>query len=167
MTFELVRPDALVAELRSIVSEGPGAARAQRLIARLESVLDMRHAEPRELRRHATLDAEHLEHQRAFSLATFGPGARTAGVLDHIRKELIEIEDRPADITEWADLLILAFDGAMRADHEPQAIIDAVKEKQAVNEARSWPDWRTQDPDKAIEHIRASDDQPGRSDGLL
>ncbi|MGH6882853.1 MAG: dATP/dGTP pyrophosphohydrolase domain-containing protein [Hypericibacter sp.] len=32
--------------------------------------------------------------------------------------------------------------------------MDAVVAKQAVNEQRSWPDWRTADPDKAIEHVR-------------
>ena len=30
------------------------------------------------------IDADHLERQRSFSTATFGPGARTDGVLDHI-----------------------------------------------------------------------------------
>lgn len=102
----------------------------------------------------AVIDAAHLAHQREFSLKTFGPGARTAGVLDHIRKELKEIADDPSDITEWADAVILAFDGALRAGHEPQEIIDAIKAKQARNETRTWPDWRTQDPNKAIEHVR-------------
>ena len=32
----------------------------------------------------------HLARQRAFSEKTFGPGARTKGVIDHIRKELGE-----------------------------------------------------------------------------
>ncbi|RPA65772.1 DUF550 domain-containing protein [Gordonia oryzae] len=103
------------------------------------------------------IDTEHLERQREFSLRTFGPGQRLAGVLDHIRKELKEIEDSPDDITEWADLIILAFDGAMRSGHEPQDIIDAIKTKQTKNEQREWPDWRTQDPNKAIEHVREAD----------
>jgi hypothetical protein len=37
----------------------------------------------------------HLEKQREFSERTFGPGPRTAGVIDHIRKELREIESEP------------------------------------------------------------------------
>lgn len=97
----------------------------------------------------------HLERQRAFSLKTFGPGPRTKGVVDHIRKELAEIEADPADIMEWVDVIILAFDGAWRAGWEPQAIVDAIVAKQTKNEARQWPDWRTADPDKAIEHVRA------------
>jgi hypothetical protein len=97
----------------------------------------------------------HLHGQRQFSLKTFGPGARTKGVLDHIRKELAEIEEDPSDVTEWADLLLLALDGAWRAGHEPEQIAEAIKIKQAKNELRKWPDWRTSDPNKAIEHVRS------------
>lgn len=104
-----------------------------------------------------TIDAAHLVRQRDFSLATFGPGARPLGVIDHIRKELLEIEAAPADLGEWVDVAILAFDGALRAGHEPQAIIDAIKAKQARNEARTWPDWRGMDPNKAIEHDRTGE----------
>ena len=102
----------------------------------------------------------HLERQRDFSLKTFGPGPRTKGVVDHIRKELAEIEADPADIMEWVDVIILAFDGAWRAGWEPQAIVDAIVAKQTKNEARQWPDWRTADPDKAIEHVRAGEGEP-------
>lgn len=35
-----------------------------------------------------------------------------------------------------------------------EQIIQSVVAKHAKNEARRWPDWRTVDPDKAIEHIR-------------
>lgn len=100
------------------------------------------------------IDAAHIERQREFSLRTFGPGPRTAGVLDHITKELDEIRKAPTDLSEWADVIILALDGAQRTGADPQAIIDAIVAKQAKNEAREWPDWRDQDPDKAIEHRR-------------
>lgn len=100
------------------------------------------------------IDADHLARQRDWSRATFGPGTRTLGVLDHIRKELKEIQKTPGDVGEWVDVLILAFDGAWRAGWEPQQIIDAIKDKQARNEARSWPDWRTMSQEKAIEHVR-------------
>lgn len=105
----------------------------------------------------AAIDAAHLEHQRKWSTATFGPGFRLNGLLDHIRKELVEIEADPRDLSEWADVIILALDGAWRAGHEPQQIIDAIVAKQARNELRVWPDWRTADPDKAIEHVRADE----------
>jgi hypothetical protein len=103
---------------------------------------------------HGVIDAAHIHRQRVWSEATFGPGDRLHGILDHIRKELDEILDDPTDVSEWVDVIILALDGAWRAGHEPQAIIDALKAKQAKNEARAWPDWRDASPDKAIEHIR-------------
>lgn len=106
------------------------------------------------------IDADHLAHQREWSTQTFGPGSRTLGVLDHIRKELAEIEADPTDLAEWVDVIILAFDGAWRAGWEPQQIIDAIKAKQAKNEARKWPDWRTMSPDAAIEHDRTAEAQP-------
>ena len=96
----------------------------------------------------------HLVRQRDFSEKTFGPGQRTNGVLDHIRKELIEIEAKPNDLTEWIDVIILAFDGAWRAGYTPDAIANALVAKQGRNESRTWPDWRTADPNKAMEHVK-------------
>lgn len=108
----------------------------------------------------AVIDAAHIERQRAFSLRTFGPPSpeRQQGVLDHLRKELIEVEADPTDLSEWVDVIILGFDGAYRAGHEPQAIIDAIVAKQTKNERRTWPDWRTADPGRAIEHDRTVGD---------
>lgn len=102
------------------------------------------------------IDAAHLERQRGWSEYTFGPGSRLHGVLDHIRKELKEIEADPTDVSEWVDVIILALDGAWRAGWEPQQIIDAIVAKQAKNESREWPDWRTAPPDQAIEHVRTA-----------
>lgn len=96
----------------------------------------------------------HLARQRAFSERTFGPGMRTKGVIDHIRKELLEIEAAPADLSEWIDVVILALDGAWRTGATPEQIIAALVAKQDKNEARQWPDWRTAAPDQAIEHVR-------------
>ncbi|MEH1292261.1 dATP/dGTP pyrophosphohydrolase domain-containing protein [Pseudomonas aeruginosa] len=100
---------------------------------------------------------QHLHRQRRFSERTFGPGSRAAGVVDHIRKELREIEEAPGDLAEWIDVVILALDGAWRTGATPAQIIDALVAKQALNEARTWPDWRTAPADKAIEHDRADD----------
>ena len=107
----------------------------------------------------AAIDVAHLDRQQAWSAETFGPAEVRGhrGVLDHILKELVEIEAEPGDVTEWADLIILAFDGAWRSGHSPADTIAAIKAKQERNEARTWPDWRTADPNKAIEHIRALD----------
>lgn len=100
---------------------------------------------------------QHLERQRAWSEKTFGPGERTQGVMDHIRKELGEIEKKPHDLFEWVDVILLALDGAWRAGHSSIAIAAAIAHKQGRNEMRQWPDWRTADPNKAIEHDRAAE----------
>ena len=100
---------------------------------------------------------EHLQRQRDWSGKTFGPGRRTQGVIDHIRKELREIEADPTDLSEWIDVVILALDGAWRAGGTPSEIIAALVAKQTKNEGRQWPDWRTSDPNKAIEHDRTRD----------
>lgn len=102
----------------------------------------------------AVIDVQHLLRQRRWSEETFGPGQRTGGVLDHIRKELKEIEADPTG-KEWVDLIILAFDGIWRAGYSPEEILEAIVTKQARNEARVWPDWRNASEDIAIEHDRS------------
>lgn len=109
----------------------------------------------------------HLQRQRDWSGKTFGPGPRTKGVVDHIRKELAEIEADPSDIAEWIDVVILGLDGAWRAGHSPDQIIEAIAAKQAKNEERVWPDWRTLSPDQAIEHDRSHDDVMDYGDGRV
>ena len=88
------------------------------------------------------IDVEHIERQITFSRNTFGPGERRAGVIDHIRKELVEIEDDGV-LSEWVDVIILALDGAWRSGATPHQIIAAVKAKQVKNEARDWPGYLT------------------------
>lgn len=108
---------------------------------------------------------QHLLRQMAFSHATFGPGERTAGVIDHIRKELVEVETANGDSSEWVDVVILALDGLTRRlafcngdRNNPESVAEMacgmIRGKQARNEARTWPEWRTADPNKAIEHDR-------------
>jgi hypothetical protein len=96
----------------------------------------------------------HLDRQRMFSVTTFGPGRRTEGVTEHIGKELNEIRAKPDDLEEWIDVVILGFDGAWRTGATSEEIVAALVAKQTKNESRQWPDWRTADPNKAIEHVR-------------
>lgn len=100
-----------------------------------------------------------LQRQCKFSEETYGPGPRVDGVIAHITKELEEIRKDPSDITEWIDVCILAFDGAWRnAGKTPQEIYEAYVAKLEKNMARKWPDWRTADPNKPIEHVRGIHD---------
>lgn len=100
----------------------------------------------------------YLVAQREWSEVTFGPGPRPQQISDHIRKELREIKAAPLELEEWIDVAILALDGAWRAGHSPEAIIIQLVEKAKKNRTRRWPDWRTADTTKAIEHIRDPDD---------
>ncbi|MEP3248063.1 MAG: dATP/dGTP pyrophosphohydrolase domain-containing protein [Sneathiella sp.] len=95
----------------------------------------------------------HLHRQKAFSKKAFGPGTRAKGVVKHLRKEIDEVAENPSDISEWIDVVLLAFDGAWRQGHTPEQIALALDGKQSINEARAWPDWRGVPEDEAIEHI--------------
>ena len=95
----------------------------------------------------------HLKRQIAWSTQTFGPGERTEGILDHLRRELNEIAVCP-DLGEWIDVVILALDGAWRCGFSATEITSALVAKQEINESREWPDWRTAEPGKAIEHVK-------------
>ncbi|MBZ9576761.1 dATP/dGTP pyrophosphohydrolase domain-containing protein [Modicisalibacter sp. MOD 31.J] len=103
-----------------------------------------------------------IERQRKFSARTFGPGMRTEMVIDHIRKELREIEAAPFDVTEWVDVILLAMDGAWRSayaggSYSSIAVTEAIVAKLTENESRSWPAWQGMDPTKAIEHDRSAE----------
>lgn len=111
----------------------------------------------------------HLTRQMVFSKATFGPGERRKGILDHIRKELQEVEESGGNSSEWVDVVILALDGLTRrlwvasgytksADEVADEACRMILGKQGRNELRNWPDWRTAPEDKAIEHIRGHQD---------
>lgn len=98
----------------------------------------------------------HLIHaQIQFSIDTYGPGTRKEGILDHIKKEIREIEENPSDIKEWIDLAILAIDGAWRCGpFSSGEVYLAFKDKLIENMKRDWPDWRKVPEGKAIEHVR-------------
>jgi len=99
----------------------------------------------------------YLVRQRLWYLSVFGPGQRDAGLIKHIKKELDEIQDSPGDIEEWIDVIILAFEGALRNARsvDPvEDVIDCLQKKQDKNLARTWPDWVKQDPEEPIEHVK-------------
>ena len=101
----------------------------------------------------------YLQRQRRFSEKTFGPGDRAKGIIDHIRKELLEVEADPHDLKEWIDVVTLALDGAWRAGFSPSQILHQLDATLTRNEGRVWPDWRSMPADRAIEHDRSAGDQ--------
>jgi len=86
------------------------------------------------------IDQAWLDARFGWSLATFGTGQRTAGIVEHIRHELEEIlAAGGADVMEWVDVLLLAFDGAARAGFSSVTVLAALQEKHRINVARRWP----------------------------
>lgn len=95
---------------------------------------------------------QYLKRQEEWSARTFGHSTRTKELLEHIRKELAEIEAAPHDLTEWVDVIILALDGYWRHGGSPDSIMAALQAKQDKNFARKWPTPKSED--EAVEHIR-------------
>lgn len=116
-------------------------------------------AEPTAVRAQDRADplVAYLERQWAWSKETFGPALRTKGIVQHIKKELREIEAEPHDLAEWVDVIILAMDGFWRHGGKPADLLPAMQAKQDRNFARQWPDWRTMSEDSAIEHDRSGE----------
>ena len=110
-------------------------------------------------KRPPSIDSSLIQKQKDWSSSTFGPGRRTEGILDHIRKELDEIQAKPDDIVEWVDVILLAIDGAWRHGGQPQEIINLVREKQFLNRTRAWPDWKYFGENEAITHIEIKNEQ--------
>ena len=81
----------------------------------------------------------YIKNQEVWSKKTFGPGMRTEGILKHIAHECDEIREKPGDLLEWIDVIILAIDGAWKAGYSADEIITGLSYKQVVNFNRSWP----------------------------
>lgn len=95
----------------------------------------------------------HILRQREWSRKTFGPGYSKERIIDHIKKELVEVQES-GDLSEWVDVILLAIDGAWRTGASPREICDGLFDKLQINERRQWPDWKTADQGRAIEHVR-------------
>lgn len=139
---------------QTVVVLKPGGELSAADVAALRRVLSSAPRDPRIMLMPAEFDMHaFLRRQRAFSARTFGPGRLTARVCDHIRKELTEVEAAPDDLSEWVDVILLGLDGAWRTGATPEQITAALAAKLTTNEGRTWPDWRTCDPERAIEHV--------------
>lgn len=110
-----------------------------------------------------------------FSRATFGPKQSPRGVLKHLQKELIEVEQAldEADLFKTAqeavDCIFLGIDILWRActGHTTPFCEDVddladlcegfIRDKLKAVEKREWPDWRTLSEDSPIEHIRETE----------
>lgn len=99
--------------------------------------------------------AHYLTDAREFSSRTFGPGRRTGGVTKHIEKELEEIRQKPDDLSEWIDVIILGCDGYWRHGGQPEDLLSDMRAKLEKNKLRKWPTPTSED--EAVEHDRTHD----------
>ena len=112
-----------------------------------------------------------LARQAAWSRATFGPGERRNGVIEHLQKEIEEFK-ADGSIEEACDIVVLAHDLLLRRIAEEINVslstkfnfddvggfaAEAVRNKLLKNEKRVWPNWRDFSEDQAIEHDRSHD----------
>ena len=97
---------------------------------------------------------EYLKRQEEWSSRTFGHGLRTKGIIQHISKELREIEEKPHDLSEWVDVILLAMDGYWRHGGSPESLMGALQAKQDKNFSRVWPKQSSED--EAVEHDRTA-----------
>lgn len=99
---------------------------------------------------------EFLQESQSWSRNTFGPPTMGSykGILAHIEEEVEEVRKDPFDTEEWMDIVILGLDGAFRSGATPEKICQTLLKKLIKNQARQWPDWRTAEPGKPINHIK-------------
>jgi hypothetical protein len=88
-----------------------------------------------------------------WSRATFGADDERGplGSLKHLKKEADEAIDRPQDVLEFADCLILVFDAARRAGFSLDILEHAALYKMALNRQRHYP---KPVGDEVSEHLR-------------
>lgn len=76
-----------------------------------------------------------------WSVSAFGEGPRQEGVINHIKDELEEIHKEEIGsrerLLEWCDVLILAFNGAIRSGHTVEEVLDALECKVDFNLQRT------------------------------
>ncbi len=96
-----------------------------------------------------TTSALRAEHAR-WSQETFG-NVGPIGPLKHLSKEALEAAQNPADLSEWADIIMLTWDAQRRAGITDEQLMQAVAEKLAINKARKWPKPCDGEP---REHVR-------------
>jgi hypothetical protein len=104
---------------------------------------------------------EWLTEKMKWSYQTFGNSERHIGVLKHIEKEIEETRQNPNDVTEWIDIILLAFDGACRMGFTPEQVVTALIAKQEKNTQRRWPPPVPEDEPSF--HLEEESEQPGRA----
>lgn len=105
------------------------------------------------------------DQQLEWSFNTFGPKSIRGPIdpLIHLIKEAQETIDAVRDgenpIEEFADIFFLLNDALWRAGFNFKNLMDAAFKKLEKNKQRTWPDWKTADPNAPVEHDRSKDEE--------
>jgi len=66
------------------------------------------------------------------------PERTKAAIWGKLEEELNEASEKPDDITEWADIMIVLFDLAMMHGHYFDDILMEARKKLEINKNRTW-----------------------------
>lgn len=69
---------------------------------------------------------DYLRAHNAWSARTFGTDRKPMSIIKHLRKELEELQQKPDDILEYVDIIILAADGAFLCQYTPNQVVEAL-----------------------------------------
>lgn len=91
-----------------------------------------------------------------WSQETFGSDEERdcIGPLEHLKKEIEEVKQNPADVTEWADMFLLYLDGLRRAGIGFPMMLEVARRKHEHNKTRKW---NKAENGKPSEHVREDD----------
>ena len=93
----------------------------------------------------------HLQARVAsWSIITFGSERPPSAPLNHLLKEVQEAIDKPTDIVEYADCLLLLLDAAAKAGFNTNDLIEASFHKLRICEQHEWAEA---DENGVREHI--------------
>lgn len=93
------------------------------------------------------------ERESKFSQETFGPDSNKSlfiGCIRHLKLEVLELEEKPADFMEYADCFILLMESFRRAGGTLEQMLEVAEKKLNINIRRKWGKIEDGQP---IEHV--------------
>jgi hypothetical protein len=99
--------------------------------------------------------AAFMERHKAWIERTFPRNATTEGITRHIEKECAEVREKPDDLDEWIDILILGIHGYWRNGGTAEDLLPRLNRKLTRNESRRYV--VKDDPNEPIEHDRTGE----------
>lgn len=103
-------------------------------------------------------DAEVLKLERIAYLASVEYQSWPSALRD-LKDTLTKLLTQPNDHELWRHAIFLSMVGYVQLNEgSTNELLMQLFAKQRKNFNRTWPDWRKQDPNKAVEHVRGTHD---------